>query len=411
DPCSVNAPNYSFEKPNMVSSYTTETMVFDNVIPGWRDNSTVLTGTIFYWGTQNDFSPAYHGGQMAQVPFQDDNPEPPAHNAEEVPGIYQDFDTEEITQFDYSFAHKRRTAPLGDDPSIVRKIQLYAGPVDGPYELIKEEVSTSDMWHIANGKYDIPEGQDKTRFIFRSKNKVGFMVLDEASFIPNNKIYTVDHIVACEGDQTSLRAEGLGEWSADENNPAEIDIENPEEQETAINGFTIPGEYTFYWTTRYCEYSVTITYEGLEETPQVDSPVEYCLGQEAEPLFAEPMEDYDLVFFEEGGEPVSSLTPSTNEVGSFIYYAAYISEENCMGEPAEIEVIVNEGLDEIPAVETPIEYCQDEEAEPLFAEPMEDYDLIFLTEVDGEAVESLTPDTSEPGTTIYYTAYENEEGC
>src|SRR5699024_548733 len=94
DPCSVNAPNYSFEKPNMVSSYTTETMVFDNVIPGWRDNSTVLTGTIFYWGTQNDFSPAYHGGQMAQVPFQDDNPEPPAHNAEEVPGIYQDFDTE-----------------------------------------------------------------------------------------------------------------------------------------------------------------------------------------------------------------------------------------------------------------------------------------------------------------------------
>lgn len=86
NPCAVNAPNYSFEKPNMVSSYSTEMIVFDNVIPGWRDNSTVLTGKVLFWGTENDFFPAYHAGQMVQVPFQDTSPEPPAHNAEEVYG-------------------------------------------------------------------------------------------------------------------------------------------------------------------------------------------------------------------------------------------------------------------------------------------------------------------------------------
>src|SRR5699024_10350181 len=186
DPCSVKTPNYSFEKPGMASSYSTQMITLDNVIPGWRDNSSILTGKIMFWGTENDFFPAYEGGQLIQVPFQDELPEPPAHNAEDVHGIYQDFNSEEVEQFEYSFAHRRRPAPMFDDPTGNRIIQLYAGPVGGPYELIKEEGTSDEYWHIASGIYDVPEDQDRTRFIFRTKNGFGTIVLDEANFIPNN---------------------------------------------------------------------------------------------------------------------------------------------------------------------------------------------------------------------------------
>src|SRR5699024_8074067 len=209
-------------------------------------------------------------------------------------------------------------------------IQLFAGPVDGPYELVHEQGGLIGDWTWNEGVYEVPEGQDETRFMFVAKNYAIGNLLDKVNFAPNNKILSSDETLECDEDSVSLEANGYGQWVEGEENPASVEIFDIEGNETTVSGFTASGEYTFIWKTRYCEEIVTVTYEGL---------------------------------------------------------------------------------DEIPAVETPIEYCQDEEAEPLFAEPMEDYDLIFLTEVDGEAVESLTPDTSEPGTTIYYTAYENEEGC
>src|SRR5699024_7031089 len=131
------------------------------------------------------------------------------------------------------------------------------------------------------------------------------------------------------------------------------------------SNFTNPGEYIFYWTTRYCEESITVIYEGLEEVPVVQSPVEYCLNEEAEPLMAEPMEGYDLVFFmEEGGEAYETITPETSELGSTIYYVAYESEEGCRGPLAEIEVIINDDIEESPIVDSPVEYCLNEEAMP-----------------------------------------------
>lgn len=348
EPCTVNAPNYSFEKPGMVSSHTVETMYLDNVIPGWKDNSPVLEGTIFFWGTENEFYPAYHGGQFVQVPFQDEDDaiEPPAQGSSEIYGLYQDFDSSEITQFDYSFSHRRRPAPMFDVPG-TRVIQLYAGPVGGPYELIKEEATEDDYWTSTFGKYDVPEDQDRTRFIFRTKNKFGMIVLDAANFIPFNGVMTADHSLDCFSPATSLNAEGYGEWSASSNNPAEVVMEEGEGNELIVSGFTAPGEYVFHWNTRYCQDSVTITYEGIEETPEVDSPVDYCQGEEATPLTASSLEGYELLFYTEatGGEGVPSITPNTSEVGTTTYYVAYVDEAGCEGERVAIDVIVYETIE------------------------------------------------------------------
>src|SRR5699024_487987 len=106
-------------------------------------------------------------------------------------------------------------------------------------------------------------------------------VLDAANFIPFNGVMTADHSLDCFSPATSLNAEGYGEWSASSNNPAEVVMEEGEGNELIVSGFTAPGEYVFHWNTRYCQDSVTITYEGIEETPEVDSPVDYCQGEEA----------------------------------------------------------------------------------------------------------------------------------
>src|SRR5690625_5712457 len=100
------------------------------------------------------------------------------------------------------------------------------------------------------GKYNVPEGKDKTRFLFRSKGKVGFMGIDEANFITNNKIETIDHYITCDNLTTTLKAEGYGEWIADEDNPGLVTIEDSTAKETLVSEFMVPGEYTFYWKDR-----------------------------------------------------------------------------------------------------------------------------------------------------------------
>src|SRR5690606_21272960 len=123
-------------------------------------------------------------------------------------------------------------------------------------------VSTDALWKVVTGKYNIPEGQDTTRFIFRSKNNVGMIVIDAANFVPFNGVITQDHVVDCENPQTELKAEGAGSWVASENNPAPVIFSDVNHKLTTVSGFTAPGEYTFYWNTRYCQDSVTITFEG-----------------------------------------------------------------------------------------------------------------------------------------------------
>lgn len=407
--CTVDAPNYSFENPGMVSSYTVDMMYFDNVIPGWRDNSRVLTGTIFFWGTHNDFARAYDGGQFVQVPFQDEDgiPEPNPNGDSSVRGLYQDFDSSEITQFDYSFAYLRRG-------SGTRIIQLWAGSVDGPFKLVTEN-STSDVnWHHVFGKYDVPEGQDRTRFIFRTKNKVGALVLDAANFVAFNGIVSSNHILTCANPEADLRAVGYGEWTASEDNPAEVFIEDATSNDTMVYGFAVPGEYVFYWNTRYCQDSVTITYEGIEELPEVESPVEYCLGDDATSLVASELAGFELVFYTQqfGGTGVSNIIPDTSESGVTTYYVAYVDADGCEGGRVPIEVIVHELAETVVAFEYNEEtYCPySDNPAPVFAEGFT-YGGVFSSTPEGLSIDSdsgvVFIESSQPG--IYEITYSLDE--
>lgn len=346
--CRVNTPNYSFESPRLVTAMLVDNMLFDNVIPGWR-TSMEYNNAMFIWNAENDFSNAYHGGQFLQLSTDyngSGNPEDLLNDPNDfinIRGEYQDFDTSEITQFDYSFAHRRRIPPMFDTPG-TRVVQLYAGPIGGPYTLVKEEATIDAAWTTAVGKYNVPAGQTKTRFIFRTKNNFGMIILDAANFIPFNEILTAPHSIDCGNPETELRAEGLGKWIAAENNPAPVIFANENSKTTTVSGFNTPGEYTFYWKTRYCEDSVTVTYEGFEEVPTVTSPVEYCINTTAVPLEATAMAGYTLKWFTEqvGGTGSTSIpTPDTTVAETKMYYVSHVDTNGCEGPRVPITVTIN----------------------------------------------------------------------
>lgn len=414
DPCEVYAPNYSFEKPGLHSSHVIETMYLDNVIPGWRNNTRTMPNILNLSGTENVFFPAYHGGQLVLVPVEEGYEEPSTTTVADVRGLYQDFDSSEITQFDYSFAHRQISSFMNG----TQIVQLYAGPIGGPYNLVREEASAKETWSTPYGKYDVPEGQERTRFIFRVKNNYGTIMLDAANFVPFNGVTTADHSLNCADSETVMYGEGNGQWSASEDNPAEVIMSDVESNELTVSGFTAPGEYTFYWNTRYCEDSVTITYEGIEEAPEVDSPVEYCQDTIATPLVASELAGFDLVFYtdEVGGEGVSSITPDTSEPGTTTYYAGYVDADGCEGARVPIEVIVNESFEPITVFEYDAEvYCPSSDAEVLYEEDFT-YGGVFTSTPSGLALDAATgaidSASSIPGIyEVTYTVEGDEELC
>lgn len=365
NPCRVNAPNYSFEKPGLVTGFLVANMIFDNVIPGWRSNMT-YSNALFFWNAENDFSKPYDGGQFIQLATdysESGDPDEVLHDPNDlvnVRGEYQDFDTSEITQFDYSFAHKRRPSVRNDQPG-TRIVQLFAGPVNGPFTLVTEEASNDTNWSVAVGKYNVPAGQNKTRFLFRVKNNFGTIVLDAANFIPFNDILTADHGVECASPQTELKAEGLGKWTADDSNPARVILSDANNKNTNVSGFNTPGTYIFHWKTRYCEDSVTITYTGISDVPVVTTPVEYCVNAVAVPLTVTPSSTYTFKWYTEevgGTGTTTAPTPATTTAGTTSYYVANVDADGCEGPRSEIKVVVNPLIDAVTTFnyDAPI-YC------------------------------------------------------
>lgn len=332
DPCALNIVNGGFENPasgtNGFSEFTRQ-----QVVLGWRTN-VPNWDEFFLIGAINAFGVSpYEGGQFIQM-LETDVPQDPA-DLINVTGTYQDLDSSEITKFDYDFAYSGRSEG--------RIIQLLAGPPTGPFELIEELTSTMS-WSKAEGEYVVPAGQTVTRFLFRSKNNELGLLLDDVNIIANNEIITEPHSLACGIGETTLEAEGTGVWEAAEGNPSEVVIANPANRVTSITGFTQTGDYTFHWKTRYCDYTVVVTNAAVDETPQAETPVNYCIDATAVPLTAPALEDHTLVWYTEptGGTALTEApTPVTTTVGTTLYYVAYADADGCEGQRAEIEVIVN----------------------------------------------------------------------
>lgn len=337
DICTMNAFNYSFEKLPMQNVTGISTIINAKVVPGWRVNTD--WGTMFFQEASNsgDVTP-YEGGQCLQL-TQDGaaawNPNDP-----NIKGLYKDFDTSEITVMDYSFASAtRQTNGTGTT------LQLFAGPPSGPFTVIAEDFADSLVWDLIKGSYTIPTGQTTTRFIFRVKGNAIGHILDAANFKPNTDIITQDTTLPCNQNSVSVAAEGVGQWIADTDNPGATTIVNPASTATDISGFTVPGVYTYYWKTRYCEKPIVITYEGFTQTASVTSPVEYCTSQTAAALTATAPAGYTLQWFTTpvgGTGDTNAPIPSTDTAGTTTYYVALVDAGGCIGPRTPIEVIVNQ---------------------------------------------------------------------
>lgn len=250
DFCQMNAVNYGFERPIMPFS-AIQSISQQHVVPGWRSNLTTWN-SMFIWNSLISLNfTAYSGSQCVQLLT-----DPDATEAD-INGLYKDFDSSEITLFDYSFALQTRS-----DGNIV---QLYAGPPEGPFELIHEELAQTAAWTLQTGTYEVPSGQTTTRFLFKSKNNGIGILIDDANFVANTSIDidAVDPEVDCTDPTVNISAEGVGTWEASVNNPGEVVISNLSANDITISGFEVPGSYTFTWRTRYCEDSITLNYSGL----------------------------------------------------------------------------------------------------------------------------------------------------
>ena len=263
DPCNMTSLNYGFEKPYAATGALTN-FYTQQVVPGWRTNLSTWD-EFFYVDALNAMNIIpYQGGQLIQL-LADDGVDDPT-DLVNIKGTYQDFDTSEITKFNYNYAQSTRS--VSED----NVIQLFAGPPSGPFTLVEENAGTLS-WVVQTGSYNVPEGQTTTRFIFRAKNGSIGNVLDAANFIADNTIITQPVTLKCSEDLVTLEANGKGTWIADENNPSVALIATPNSSTTEITGFTHSGAYTFRWKTRYCENTIVITRSSINEVPAVTSPV------------------------------------------------------------------------------------------------------------------------------------------
>lgn len=338
DLCSINTVNGNFEEPNLEGLSGLNTIISVNTLPGWRSNLDSTT-EIFYWESLNapGFEP-YEGGQCVQLLSDQGTTIDP--NDPDIKGYYRDFDTSEITLYDYSFAHLARS-----DNNIV---QLFAGPVGGPYTMIDEHLGTVQAWTLVSGEYSVPAGQDITRFIFRAHDGDDLgNVLDAINFVANNEIITAPFTVDCDDNIANVEANGTGTWVSSDSNPGTVSITDANSSSTTITNFVQPGVYTFTWQTSYCTYDLEITYNGIADIPETQSLVEYCLNSTAEQLTASTSDTYNLMWFTQavgGTGTTTAPTPDTSVVNTTSYYVAFVDTEGCEGPRTEIQVVVSESF-------------------------------------------------------------------
>ncbi|WP_435135812.1 choice-of-anchor J domain-containing protein [Formosa sp. A9] len=334
DLCDFNfAVNGGFEEPVATEFNAVRNITSLEVVPGWRQNLSENNYLFMWLGINAPGFHPYEGGQCVQLTY-DENANPSAGN---ITGLYRDFDTSEITLLEYSFRHYTRFEG--------GRIELWAGPKEGPYALVTENLG-GWSWELISGAYQVPEGQDTTRFIFRAAESTETIgnLLDDVRVYANNQIVSAPSQVDCTDPVAQVSANGTGTWIASEDNPGEVLFEDANSNTTTISGFTYPGTYTFTWQTSHCAYQIEMTYNGIADSPEVQSPIDYCLGQSATPLSANATDGYSLVWYQQavGGTGSSTApTPDTSVEGTFYFYVAYADAMGCEGPRAEIAVNVN----------------------------------------------------------------------
>ncbi|MFP9115638.1 choice-of-anchor J domain-containing protein [Flavobacterium sp. RHBU_3] len=330
--CALNVPNASFEEPEATTGLL-DNYYRTNVVPAWRYNIPSNQGMLYIDALNVTGIQAYDGGQFIQLLTPETAYDP--NDLVNIQGLYQDLDSSEITRYDFSFAQATRFPGLS--------VELWAGPPAGPFEEVADNVSLSS-WQLITGTYNVPAGQNITRFIFRAKDNGIGNVLDAVSIIPHVEIVTQPTSLDCSQNSMNLEAIGVGNWTADAANPTAVTFTNASATNTTVNGLVDTGNYKFYWNTRYCQKSITIANVANDEVPVVTTPVTYCQDAVATALTAPALDGYTIVWYDvaENGTPLASApVPATTTPGTTTYYVAYVNGEGCEGDRAAVEVVVN----------------------------------------------------------------------
>jgi large repetitive protein len=397
--CIITTINYDFELPEPPAPTIYPHFVSHHVVQGWR--TTATDQQMEFWSAPNyENVPAYSGDQFIEL------------NANLVSGVYQDYQTPQVTEFSYGFAHRGRQ---GTDTC-----QLLAGPPGGPYVPVTTATTGNTAWVYYTGTYTVPVGQTVTRFIFQSVSSVGGAsvgnYLDAITFTANNGLLSENPMLLdCANNIANVSAAGVGTWSAHADNPGATVIASPGSNDTTIAGFSAAGIYRYDWTTQYCTSTLEVTFDSIVvPAPVATAEVFYCTGDVAVTLTADVLAGNTLNWYvtETGGTPLAGApTPDTATAGSTIYYVSQTSPEGCESPRTAISVTVND----VPAapVATDVQYCAGDTATPLTATVATGNTLNwYTTETGGTALAGApTPDTATANTTNYYVSQVAQGGC
>ncbi len=334
--CVITTINYDFESPAPIAT-TFPIFLNHNVVQGWR--TTASDQMMEFWPVPNyENVPSYSGNQFIEL------------NANLVSGVYQDYQTPEVTTFSYGFAHRGRQ---GTDTC-----QLLAGPPGGPYTPVGSPVTTGNTaWSYNTGTYDVPSGQTVTRFIFQSVSSVGGAsvgnYLDAITFTANNGILSPNpYYMDCGDLIADVEAAGTGTWIPHDDNPSTVTITDDSSNDTTITDFGAEGTYYFDWVTQYCITTLEISFSGDSVPPPVVTDVVYCQGETATQLTAEILPGNDANWFAD-----SATTPNTDVVGTTNYYVSQIAPSGCESIAALIVVTVNALGDPVTDFTLPASAC------------------------------------------------------
>lgn len=199
--CIIKTINASFEEPGLSDDIGNLSITTD-LVPGWTTTSD--DKLIEIWKNGFNGVPAYEGNYFIEL------------NAEQVSGIYQDFDTSINKFFTISFAHRGRDG--------VDVCKVSAGPTEGDgiytgtgYTEIMTASDDNISWGVHTKTYQVPADQNKTRFIFEALSSSSGVVsvgnfLDAINFtsdISPPQPATINPLTVCAGTSTELNVSGL----------------------------------------------------------------------------------------------------------------------------------------------------------------------------------------------------------
>ncbi len=151
-------------------------------------------------------------------------------------------------------------------------------------------------------------------------------------------------------------------------------------------------------------------------SPNVNSPLTYCLGDVATTLSTSTITGNTLKWYtsSSGGVAIlSSPTPNTASSGTTSYYVSETNTYGCESSRSLISVTVN-SLPLAPTVTPSVSYCKDTTASPLTASPSAGHTLRWYTVATGgtATTTAITPSTNTVGSVTYYVSQVNSTtGC